>query len=254
MSIQPRNVSHKLYAFINDLVDNRVFDVYLKYLGITTLNSATLVPIALILGNDVFKQYVKSMKNGQIGGNFRLPVIDRNDIGTYLKLIGLYHLNLTPHTLIPLGVLMTLYEINKSNLQLGGGKNPINIFSKFAKKLVGNRVLDLYLKYKGITTLNSYTLVPIALILGVDAMKDYLKNTNSISTPTTIEEQMKMKPRQNKLITQMGGKVELPLLDDPLVGNYLKLAGLYHLPLTTNTLVPLGIIMVVYNLYLQGNQ
>ena len=54
---------------------------------------------------------------------------------------------------------------------------------------------------------------------------------------------------------QIGGALipnNLPLLDDPLLGNYLKIAGLSTLQLTPNTLVPLGIIAVIYNLYLDN--
>ena len=103
---------------------------------------------------------------------------------------------------------------------------------KFGSDLVGNRVFDLYLKYMGIKTLTTATLVPVALLLGKDAMEDFL---------TDVE--------------QTGGAVleDLPVLDDPLVGNYLKLAGLSTLQLTPNTLVPLGIIAVLYNSYIDEN-
>ena len=56
----------------------------------------------------------------------------------------------------------------------------------------------------------------------------------------------------NVNINQLGGKVNLPFVDDPLIGNYLKIVGLYHLPLTTGTLLPLGVLMVIYQLY-KGN-
>ena len=36
------SVSDKLYNFATALVGNRVFDLYLKYMGIKTLTSATL--------------------------------------------------------------------------------------------------------------------------------------------------------------------------------------------------------------------
>ena len=35
----------------------------------------------------------------------------------------------------------------------------------FIRGLVENRVLNLFLKYKGITTLNVYSLVPLTLVL-----------------------------------------------------------------------------------------
>ena len=100
---------------------------------------------------------------------------------------------------------------------------------KFGSDLVGNRVFDLYIKYMGIKTLTSATLVPVALLLGKDAMESFLMD-----------------------VEQTGGAMldDLPVLDDPLVGNYLKLAGLSTLEISTNTLVPLGVVMLIYNLYM----
>ena len=100
---------------------------------------------------------------------------------------------------------------------------------KFVNMLVGNRVFDVYLKYMGIKTLTTATLVPVALLAGKDAFEEFMKEEK---------------------IEQTGGK-NLPILDDPLVGNYLKLAGLSVLELTADTLVPLGIIAVLYNTYLK---
>ena len=53
----------------------------------------------------------------------------------------------------------------------------------------------------------------------------------------------------NISINQMGGKVTLPFVDDLLIDNYLKIVGLYHIPLTTGTLLPLGVLIVIYQLY-----
>ena len=224
-----QEISQKLYSFCSSLVGNRVFDLYLKFKGITTLTQVTLVPLALILGQQAFRKYLKGEIRGQQrGGDVEIPIVDSKGIGTYLKLAGLYHLPLTTGTLVPLGVLMALYEMYMSHQQRGGAPPSIDSFRRFAKGLVGNRVLDLYLKYKGITTLTPYTLVPIALILGHNVFKKY------------VESQKRGK--------QFGGK-RLPFVDDPLIGNYLKLAGLYHLPLTAGTLVPLGVVMVMYQLF-----
>ncbi len=251
------SISNKLYNFASDLVGNRVFDLYLKFMGITTLTSATLVPVALILGKDAFKKYVNATKNNkQYGGKLSIPVLDAPGIGSYLKLIGLYHLNFAPQTLIPLGVLMSLYEMYKNKIQLGGAIDDGNMFYDFSRQIVGNRVLDLFLKYKGITTLNAYTLVPVALILGKQVFQDYLKDKRAIrEAPNSIQEQLETLKSSNKIaINQRGGKIDLPFVDDPLIGNYLKVVGLYHLPLTTGTLIPLGVLMVIYQLYQKNIQ
>ena len=61
-----QKVSNKLYDFASDLVGNRVLDLYLKYNGIKMLTTATLVPIALILGKDAFENIVMEQKNDSI--------------------------------------------------------------------------------------------------------------------------------------------------------------------------------------------
>ena len=58
-----------------------------------------------------------------------------------------------------------------------------NLYS-FGSKILGNRVFDLYLKYRGIKMLTSTTLVPLALIMGKDA-KIFL-NINNLNSRQTI--------------------------------------------------------------------
>ena len=219
--------SKKLYKFGSDLVGNRVFDLYIKYMGIKTLTSATLVPVALLLGKDAMESFLMDVE--QTGGAMLddLPVLDDPLVGNYLKLAGLSTLEISTNTLVPLGVVMLIYNLymNKES-QRGGSLN------KFVKRTYGNRVIDLFAKYQGLKTLTSATLVPFALIMGRDALESLLKDDE-----------------------QIGGSLipnNLPLLDDPLLGNYLKIAGLSTLQLTPNTLVPLGIVAVLYNLYLDN--
>ena len=101
--------------FTQGLVSNRVLDLYLKYMGITTLTTATLVPLALIMGNTYFEDAVNYIRSSdQSGGVFldnKIPVLDDELIGNYLKLSGLTLLNLSPNTLIPLGILMIIYNM-----------------------------------------------------------------------------------------------------------------------------------------------
>ena len=213
-----KNTSNKIRKFATDLVGNRVFDLYLKYMGIKTLTSATLVPVALLVGRDALEKFMAD--DSQTGGD--LPVLDDPLIGNYLKLAGISTIDISLNTLVPIGVLMLIYDlyINKEN-QTGGSLN------KHVKRVWGNRVLDLFAKYLGIKTLTSATLVPIALILGKNQLENLLKDEQS------------------------GGFIgdNLPILDDPLLGNYLKLAGLATVKLSTDVLVPLGIVAVLYHLY-----
>ncbi len=238
--------------FAKKILGNRVLDVYLKYTALKTLTSATMVPVAFILG----KEYLQKVMNQSGGGDpipSDIPLLDHPLVGTYLKVLGLSALDLTTGTLLPLGSLMIIHDLyTSSDSQTGGSKEKNlsrfitekygSIVSKngrgkaqvggtrvtdFAKKILGNRVLDVYLKYTAVKTLTSATMVPIAFILG----KEYLE----------------------KVMNQSGGgdpiPADIPLLDHPLVGTYLKILGLSALDLTTGTLLPLGSLMIIHDLY-----
>jgi len=114
------SLSDKVYKFTNKFVDNRVLDLYLKYLGVTTLTPTTLVPIALIYGQRAFMRAVKNMKNQeQMGGT--IPVIDNQLVGNYLKIAGLTQLSLSLNTIVPLGLAMAIYQsISSKKTQRGG--------------------------------------------------------------------------------------------------------------------------------------
>jgi hypothetical protein len=130
------------------LVGNRVLDLYLKYLGVTTLTSATLVPFALVLGRDAFEAVVQEMRRqrpskGQHGG-VKIPVVDDRLFGTYLKLAGLTVLEFTPTTLVPLGVLMAAYHYwaKKTGKQFGGASTAFNTTPQNILQSAMRTVLD----------------------------------------------------------------------------------------------------------------
>ena len=115
-------------SWLKKILGNRVFDLYVKYMGIKTLNTATLVPFGLILSRDYIEAF---LKEDQVGGSFLekdLPFIDNKLVGTYLKLVGLSVMDLTPHTLVPLGAAMVLYDLALRDMiggygQQGGARN-----------------------------------------------------------------------------------------------------------------------------------
>ena len=233
MSMSFKKVNNKLKKFVKSLVGNRVLDLYLKYKGITILTTATLVPVALLLGKNAFEEFILNSKN-QSGGDLipnRLPLMDDPLIGNYLKLAGIGSLaSITPHTLIPLGVLMLLYNVYETNTLIGGGNGTRSELMKYVNKIWGNRILDLFVKYQGLKVLSVSTLVPIALLLGRDMLEQVLLS--------------KQKGGANLHIPE-----DLPLIDDPLLGNYLKLAGISMLDLSASTLIPLGLVAVLYQIY-----
>jgi hypothetical protein len=136
----------KVEGFLQKVVDNRILDVYLKYLGITILSPATLVPIALIMGKQTFEEVVKNIRKNdsliQQGGegflDVRVPVVDDKIIGTGLKLAGITALTISPYTLVPLGVLMYIYEefLKEARLPnlVGGGIATVLPMEYFGRK------------------------------------------------------------------------------------------------------------------------
>ena len=228
-----KKVNNKLKKFVKSLVGNRVLDLYLKYKGITILTTATLVPVALLLGKDAFEKFILNSKI-QSGGDLipnKLPLVDDPLIGNYLKLAGVGSLaSITPYTLIPLGILMLLYNVYETNTLIGGGNGTRSELMKYVNKIWGNRILDLFVKYQGLKVLSVSTLVPIALLLGRDMLEQVLLS--------------KQKGGANLHIPE-----DLPLIDDPLLGNYLKLAGISMLDLSASTLIPLGLVAVLYQIY-----
>ena len=140
LSVGKQNVK----TFLKKILGNRVLDLYLKYGGIKTLTTATLVPIALILG----KQTLESMMNNQVGGGTKIPknipILDDPLVGSYLKLMGISVLNLKLNTLVPLGVIMIAYDLFLKNTQNGGGSSilgqsiPPNLLQNVGSVLSGS--------------------------------------------------------------------------------------------------------------------
>jgi hypothetical protein len=112
--------------FLRKTLNNRILDIYLKYLGITLLTPATLVPIALFMGQRTFNKVMTNIKKNdskiQKGGRGfldkphipfikEIPILDDEIMGKILKISGLFALgSISPYTLIPVGLLMVLYE------------------------------------------------------------------------------------------------------------------------------------------------
>lgn len=158
--------------FLKKVVDNRILDIYLKYMGIKTLTTSTLVPIALIMGKDTLVDainFIINSDNQKGGGNFlenKIPVLDDDLIGNYLKIAGLTTINLSISTLVPLGILMSLYGIyNKNSKKVGGGKYitgqsiPTNIVQDMGAAIQGqnafNDGIHGYLGSRSSSTINN---------------------------------------------------------------------------------------------------
>ena len=120
----------QVFSFLRKLADNRVLDLYLKYMGISILSPAALVPFGLILGKDFFEYAVKKMT--QSGGELPkfvpripddIPAVDDELFGNTLKLLSLGSLStIAPTTLVPLGLLMYIYDNFVMDKSLVGGR------------------------------------------------------------------------------------------------------------------------------------
>ena len=102
------------YILSKPIWGDRVFDLYLKYMGVKTLTPSLLVPFALIMGKEQMMDvitYFKTRDSQQYGGNIDIPILDHVLIGKILKIAGLTKLNFTPTTLVPLGLLMIIHDI-----------------------------------------------------------------------------------------------------------------------------------------------
>ena len=118
----------RVKTWLKKILGNRMFDLYVKYMGIKTLTTATLVPFGLILSRDYLEAFLKGEQDG--GGFLErdLPIIDNELFGTYLKIVGLSIMDLSPQTLLPLGAVMVLYDLALRDMlggfyQSGGGRN-----------------------------------------------------------------------------------------------------------------------------------
>lgn len=141
---------NQVYSFLRKLSDNRVLDLYLKYMGISILSPAALVPFGLILGKDFFQYAFQklSQSGGQLS-NFvpripdNIPAVDDELFGNTLKLLGLGTLSaIAPTTLVPLGLLMYIYDNFVTNKTLTGGRVTMPA-QYFNPKATGNYTLSV---------------------------------------------------------------------------------------------------------------
>lgn len=154
------------------------------------------------------------------GGASSLPILNHPILDAYLKMNLIT--SLLPTTLIPLGVLMAVYStLSKEDVQTGG----------FQAMSVTDPIMKQFMSTFGIYELTALTLVPFAFLLGRDifekVVKDYSK-AEGVEAPATV--------------VQKGGVANW--MDIPILDTFLKIQG--NVNITPATLVPLGILVVVY--------
>jgi hypothetical protein len=157
-------------------------------------------------------------RNNKRGG--AIPILDHPILDAYLKMNLIT--SLLPTTLIPLGVLMAVYStLSKEEVQRGG----------FQAMSVTDPLIKEYMGMFGIYELTALTLVPFAFLLGRDifekVVKGYMK-AEGIKAPAEV--------------VQQGGAANW--MDIPILDTFLKIQG--NINITPATLVPLGILGIVY--------
>jgi len=144
--------------------------------GSKNITSSTKLPFKAILGGNINNK--KSCSGGYKVGGAPIPLLDNVVLSTYLKLKGIS--TLTPETLVPLGILMYLY--NEHGDLVGASLDKLKGFVGGKRRtggllpLLNDPLLGAYLKSKAIKKLTPKILVPFALIMGVDEMSRYMKN------------------------------------------------------------------------------
>ncbi len=148
---------------------------YMGMFGIYELTALTLVPFAFLLGRDIFEGVVKgyqkaegvrspaeTVQKGGAASWMDIPILD-----TFLKIQG--NINITPATLVPLGILMVVYYVIRGkkpeNVQRGGMSMPAFLTNPNLKK---------YMDMMGISALNQQTLLPFALIISKELFDKYV--------------------------------------------------------------------------------
>lgn len=141
--------------------------------------------------------------------------------------------------------LNTEYQKKTSSKRKGAPKETGSVLYKYASDLVNNRVLDLYLKALGITTLTPTTLVPLALVMGATTFSDTVDDILALDKRTNAS--TKRRPKKTKYSKD---DMFIPILDDQIFGTYIKYAGAaVQLALSPFTLVPVGLAVVIYELF-----
>lgn len=135
------------------------------------------------------------------------------------------------------------YEKSNKDKLKNVPKKTGSILYSYASKLVNHRVLDLYLKALGITTLTPITLVPLSLVMGATTFSDTVEDILGLEKRANGSSTKRRKTKKVKKDSAM----HIPILDDKIFGTYVKYTGAaVQLALSPLTLVPLGFAIAIY--------
>lgn len=229
----------KINKMIDELIGLSFFHSYLKKekKSKKTVSTTTMVPLAMLFGKKAFQQKMNSMKKPKLQNLEDLikttyKIQDSNLFGVYLGLFGLTKTKIVIDKIIPLGILYSLYELMKFN-------DTPNNFKMKIQSVIGCENLSCYQKFLCINEVSSSTLFPIAFLYGKDKFHSTIitdiKTTNSIFN------------KSNDLIPKQ--KTKSPFLKESMLQVYLSILDLKTSDLRYNTLIPIGLLLSIYDLY-----
>ena len=216
---------NKLKDFIKGIIGEVNLKNYMKHFQITHFQTTTLAPLALLLGQKEFSKFLKKLP--QSGGGINCNIMEDPLTTNYLKLAGLSTKKFNEGTLIPLGILKIIHNMHIRNLTQKDGE-----LTKYIKSSWDKDIITLFKKHHNIKKLTTLKLVPLAIIMDKNILINYLENGQDIKMT----------------------KSKLKFISDPMLTNYFKLIGLKKNNIYISTLVPLGILVVLYHLYCEEKE
>ena len=182
-----------------------VMDKYMGLFGISELTALTLVPFAFLLGRDLFEKVIHDYTNIEEMGKKRSRSSPKQTGGGGMALADIPVLNsflqiqgssqLTPATLVPLGILAAVYyalhgeppataTATKKKLSRSRSRSPRQEEQKqegggdggSLQSILHTPTFQSYLNMMGIGLLTPQTLLPFALIISKEVFETYVRN------------------------------------------------------------------------------
>lgn len=125
--------------------------------------SDLIVPMALSAGAKWWSSKYGEQSGGQIPLN---SILDHPILKLYMKAHDLT--DMTPHTLIPAGLIMNLHQLQIPNLVNH------NLYQQLIE-MVRQKDLDSYLKKNKIKHIDPHTYLPFSILMGPHIFSEYVK-------------------------------------------------------------------------------
>ncbi len=212
-------IHKKLYTFSINLVGKHAIDLYMSKRKINILETNTRIPLILLSGKRLFLKYIKSRNFFK---NISNTVVFEPLIYNYLKLGGFRQEKISYKTNVPIGIIKLIYFMYINNIDSENG-----YLDKFIKRYIGYEIPLIFKNINRIDNLKTSTLIPIALITNKKELyRFFFLNKDS------------------RVLY-----INYKFIKDPLLNEYFNFINMYNKKVYLSTLVPLGLLLVLYHLY-----